>query len=73
MRVRTTKIGSKQQRNSEAARVDRVDVNGADGARRGAVNDFEARWAHMDDLARQLGAVWPKEVSAVDAIEDVRR
>ena len=35
--------------------------------------DFEARWAHMDELARQLDAVWPKGVSAVEAIQDVRR
>jgi hypothetical protein len=34
---------------------------------------FEVRWAEMDELAKQLNAVWPEGVSAVEAIQDVRR
>ncbi len=38
-----------------------------------SASDFEARWAHMDQLAKRLAAVWPKGVSAVEAIAEVRR
>lgn len=30
-------------------------------------------WAEMDQLAAEIGAVWPTGVSAVDAVSDGRR
>lgn len=33
----------------------------------------EAVWVEMDELARQIGASWPKEVSAVEAVKEQRR
>jgi prevent-host-death family protein len=30
-------------------------------------------WAEMDRLAAEIGAHWPADVSAVDAVRDVRR
>lgn len=32
-----------------------------------------ATWAEMDDLAREIGALWPKGVSAVEAVREQRR
>ncbi len=29
-------------------------------------------WANLDRLSAEIGAHWPKDVSAVDAIRDVR-
>ena len=40
----------------------------ARAARRG-----RAVWSDMDRLAREIGARWPKGVSAVDAVRDARR
>ena len=30
-------------------------------------------WTKLDNLAAEIGARWPKDVSAVDAITEVRR
>ena len=30
-------------------------------------------WADIDELAKEIGAVWPKGVSAVDAVREQRR
>jgi prevent-host-death family protein len=30
-------------------------------------------WAHLERLAIEISAYWPAEVSAVDAVRDVRR
>ena len=30
-------------------------------------------WSEMDDLAQEIGALWPKGVSAVEAVEEQRR
>ncbi|MDQ6659626.1 MAG: type II toxin-antitoxin system prevent-host-death family antitoxin [Chloroflexota bacterium] len=35
-------------------------------------DDDNAAWADLDRLAAEIGARWPKDVSAVDAIRDVR-
>ena len=33
----------------------------------------EAIWRDLDRLAKEIGAVWPKGVSAVDAVREQRR
>jgi hypothetical protein len=33
----------------------------------------EAFWRRMDELTRQISRVWPKDVSAVDAVREQRR
>ena len=38
-----------------------------------SVEAFERRWANRRALAEEIGRVWPRGVSAVDAIRDVRR
>lgn len=35
--------------------------------------DEAAAWANLDSLAAQIGARWPKGVSAVDAVGEARR
>lgn len=35
--------------------------------------DQELFWAEIDQLAKEISAKWPKGVSAVEAIRDVRR
>jgi prevent-host-death family protein len=35
--------------------------------------DETAAWAKLDNLAAQIGARWPKGVSAADAIAEARR
>lgn len=35
--------------------------------------DNQAFWAHIDQLATQIGAHWQDNMNAVDAIHDVRR
>ena len=64
-------------RSSGKRRQSAVSKAASNGLEKGAVpspgGDFEARWARMDELAKQLDAVWPKDVSAVEAIQDVRR
>lgn len=35
-------------------------------------NSNEA-WAKLDDLAAEIGARWPKDVSAVDTVTEARR
>lgn len=35
--------------------------------------DEAAAWAKLDNLAAQIGARWPKGVSATDAITEARR
>jgi prevent-host-death family protein len=44
------------------------------------VEDLESKraealavWAEMDELAREIGAHWPKGVSAVEAVREQRR
>jgi antitoxin (DNA-binding transcriptional repressor) of toxin-antitoxin stability system len=35
--------------------------------------ELDAFWADLDELAEEIGANWPEGVSAVDAVNDVRR
>jgi antitoxin (DNA-binding transcriptional repressor) of toxin-antitoxin stability system len=35
--------------------------------------ELDEFWAEVDELAEEIGAHWPEGVSAVDAINDVRR
>jgi len=35
--------------------------------------EAESVWADMDDLAEEVGALWPARVSAVDSVQDQRR
>ena len=35
--------------------------------------DVEALWAEIDQLAAEVSARWPKGVSAVEAVREVRR
>ena len=35
--------------------------------------DEAAAWAELDSLAAQIGARWPKGVSAADAVTEARR
>ena len=32
-----------------------------------------AVWAQMDEIARQIGALWPREVSVAEAVKEQRR
>jgi prevent-host-death family protein len=35
--------------------------------------ELAAYWANLDELAAEVSAKWPAGVSAIDAVEDVRR
>ena len=35
--------------------------------------EFARVWADMDEIAKEIGALWPKGVSAVDAVREQRR
>jgi prevent-host-death family protein len=41
--------------------------------RKGPTAAEEAAWADLDQLAAEIGANWPKGVTAVDAIREDRR
>jgi prevent-host-death family protein len=41
--------------------------------KRNQKKDEAAAWAKLDNLAAQIGARWPKGVSATDAITEARR
>jgi prevent-host-death family protein len=35
--------------------------------------EVEAAWRRHDEIAKEISAVWPKGVSAMDAVNEVRR
>lgn len=41
--------------------------------KRASKKDEATAWAKLDNLAAQIGARWPKGVSAVDALSEARR
>lgn len=45
----------------------------ADGEQQADAAKIEAELAEFDRLGAAIGAMWPKGVSAVDAVRDVRR
>ncbi len=53
------------------ARAERTDLPSSQNS--GALKNTEDVWANLDRLSAEITALWPKDVSAVDAIRDVRR
>ena len=40
---------------------------------RPSADEVEAAWRRHDEIAKEISAHWPKGVSALDAVNDVRR
>ena len=85
--VRRVGLRELKERMSEIVRRVEEDGEAVDITRRGAViarivpvqvkppfdrKAFDRRWAEHQRLAEEISANWPKGVSAVDAIRDVR-
>jgi prevent-host-death family protein len=68
------------RRVSEGKEVITITNRGHAVARLVPVEDLEVRrvqsdsvWAEMDELAQKIGASWPEEISAVEAVKEQRR
>ncbi len=55
------------------ANLDRVKTDAHRSKNADAVEALRTVWANFDRLVTELGVHWPEDVSAVDAVRDVRR